>query len=65
MNKPAAFRYSVLATISLASCLMMLLLFFLPPEANLVPYDLSIRGTDQTPIVSVSIKDLESLNYLP
>lgn len=65
MNKPAAFRYSVLAAISLASCLIMLLLFFLPPEANLVPYDLSIRGTDQTPIVSVSIKDLESLNYLP
>ena len=65
MKKSILFRYALLAALSAASCLLILLLFFLPPKTNQVPFDLSLRGTENTPVASVSIKDLASLNYLP
>lgn len=57
-------RYTIIGTIILAAVILCLSLICCTPNLPGAPSDTSLQGTDGNPVASVSITELENLNYL-
>lgn len=57
-------RYSIIGSVILAASILCLCLIYCTPTIPDAPCDTSLSGTDGNPVASVSITDLEGLNYL-